>query len=217
MDPRRLREETRTEHEATEALMPLTGETLSLAVYRRTLAVLYPLLRSWEAWSDAAAPESLRPLLAARRRSHLLAADLAALGGEPDSEVPNPVDWDAVVGAQGVGRHEEGFHAAFVGALYVLEGSTLGGRYIARHVESVLGLVPGEGDAYFQGHGEATGSMWREVTGQIAAVPEELAPVVIAAARRTLPGVWRGVASGRDCTSSGAPLTREHRRASKEQ
>ena len=166
--------------------MPLTGEGLTRSLYVRTLAVLYPLLSSWETWSSQEAPESLQPLLAARRRSHLLLEDLRFFGAQAQPGTVAPVAWEAVVGGpEGLRRADPGFQAAFLGALYVLEGSTLGGRFIARHVESVLGLAPGAGDSYFQGHGEATGSLWREVTAEIAAVPEELSPVVTEAARRS--------------------------------
>ena len=53
--------------------------------------------------------------------------------------------------------------------MYVMEGSRLGGQMIARHVEEVLGLVPGRGDAYFRGFEEKTGSMWKESVGVLEA------------------------------------------------
>ncbi len=189
-----LREQTRTEHEATEALMPLAGEGLTREVYLRTLGILFPLLASWEQWSAEAAPAELRGMLAARRRSHLLASDLREMGGVPAAVLgERPVDWGGVVGASTEGPAGK---AAFLGAMYVLEGSTLGGRYIARHVESILGIAPGVGDAYFQGHGEATGAMWREVTARIAEVPDAHAAVVIQAARRAFQAFGQALSAG---------------------
>jgi heme oxygenase (biliverdin-IX-beta and delta-forming) len=47
--------------------------------------------------------------------------------------------------------------ADLLGAMYVMEGSTLGGQLIARHVELVLGLTAGQGNAHFRGHNERTG------------------------------------------------------------
>ena len=47
--------------------------------------------------------------------------------------------------------------ATLLGAMYVMEGSTLGGQLIARHVELVLGLTAGQGNAHFRGHNERTG------------------------------------------------------------
>jgi heme oxygenase (biliverdin-IX-beta and delta-forming) len=195
MDPRRLREETRSEHEATEALMPLSGEVFPREIYVRTLETLLPLVESWERWAEAAAAAGLRPLLAARHRSHLLRSDLEHLQGSTAGNPPVP-DWDSVLHAGGADPSPGARDAGFLGALYVMEGSTLGGQFLARHVEQVLGLTPGQGNAYFQGHGEATGAMWREVTEQIAGVPDALAPVVIEAARRTFALYGRALAAG---------------------
>ncbi len=84
--------------------------------------------------------------LAARRRAHLLRADLAFLGREaPDSWAPVPAPGDA---------------AEALGMLYVTEGSTLGGRHLARALDGLL--PPGaEGRRFLLGHGEAHGAMWR--------------------------------------------------------
>ncbi len=192
MDLRQLREETRPEHEATEAAMPLLAPGLTLGLYKSVLHVLLPILRGWEMWAAEAAPEPLRSLLPPRRRSHLLEEDLRVLGDADhvrQTAEPAPIDWTAVVTGADSGKAQpltgSEFHAAFLGALYVLEGSTLGGRMIARHLEPALGLQDGRGDAYFRGHGEATGALWRETTAAIAAVPDEHAPLLIGAARRT--------------------------------
>ena len=211
MDLRRLRDETRPEHEATEATLPLTAPGLTLETYRRALERMLPVVESWEQWAAAHAPAREQRLLAARRRGHLLREDLRALGGEAsgtgtsaDEGAGEPIDWDAVVtgaareqATQG-GEAEEAFVPGFLGAMYVMEGSTLGGRYIARHVEEALGLLPGRGNAYFQGHGEKTGSMWREVTAVLGEVPEEFAPVVISAARRAFRAFGAALQNGQE-------------------
>jgi len=51
---------------------------------------------------------------------------------------------------------------ALLGVLYVTEGSTLGGRVIARHLGENLALTPDRGAAFFHGAGEATRERWRE-------------------------------------------------------
>src|SRR5579875_2795412 len=155
MDPRRLREATRAEHEATEALMPLGGADLTREGYAEVLRILEPLVRGWEVWAERNAPADLREMVVRRRRSQWLRADLETMGARPAADGGFVVDWDAVVrgggGTSGLAEtHGRGFEAAFLGAMYVMEGSTLGGRFIARHVEAVLGLEPGQGDAYFQ-------------------------------------------------------------------
>ncbi len=51
--------------------------------------------------------------------------------------------------------------AMAIGILYVIEGSTLGGRYILQNVQSALGYSPGHGGSYFAGYGNKTGTHWK--------------------------------------------------------
>ena len=57
------------------------------------------------------------------------------------------------------------------GALYVLEGSTLGGQIIVKHLQKAMpeGLVNA---AYFSGYQQKTGSMWKEFLLQLTALPQ---------------------------------------------
>lgn len=48
-----------------------------------------------------------------------------------------------------------------LGCMYVMEGSTLGGKVILKHVSKTLGIVPTQGGAYFAGYGEETGHYWK--------------------------------------------------------
>jgi heme oxygenase len=59
------------------------------------------------------------------------------------------------------GVPELGSLAAGFGCLYVLEGSTLGGQVILRHVGSSLGLDASRGASFFASYGRRVGSMWR--------------------------------------------------------
>ena len=173
--------------------MPLLGPELTRGHYAHVLGRLLPILRSWEAWSEAHAPGRLHPLLTPRRRSHLLAADLRSLEG---GNAVKPIerdngahpDWSSVVedptGTAGH-RTKAECEARFLGAFYVLEGSTLGGRFLARQVETAIGLTPGQGNAYFLGHGANTNFLWKEITAEIAAVPDDLAEQLVGTARRT--------------------------------
>ena len=85
-----------------------------------------------------------------------------------------------------------------LGAMYVIEGSTLGGQLIGRHVERVLGLTAGQGNAYFRGHNERTGQLWKEFCDALRTkVPDRETDTVIAAAK-TMFGVfwsWMRIAS----------------------
>jgi heme oxygenase len=43
----------------------------------------------------------------------------------------------------------------------VLEGATLGGQIITRHLQTHLGLTPESGTAFFHGYGPETGPRWK--------------------------------------------------------
>ena len=48
-----------------------------------------------------------------------------------------------------------------LGILYVVEGSSLGGRYILKNVETISGLDKQKGVSYFTGYGTKTGTYWK--------------------------------------------------------
>jgi heme oxygenase len=107
----------------------------------------------------AAAP-SLAPYgidLAERRRAPLLRADLAHLGASGEAPLA-PVPGLATAA-----------HA--LGALYVTEGSTLGGRYLARGLDHLLPPKEGnrEGRGFLLGHGARHGAMWQACCAAIEA------------------------------------------------
>jgi heme oxygenase len=52
------------------------------------------------------------------------------------------------------------FHEA-LGAMYVLEGSTLGGTFISRMIVHQLSITPDSGFSFLQGYGDETNSMWQ--------------------------------------------------------
>jgi len=56
----------------------------------------------------------------------------------------------------------EGISTPFaLGILYVVEGSTLGGRFILKNVSKFPELSGDKGVSYFNGYGEKTGSFWK--------------------------------------------------------
>jgi heme oxygenase (biliverdin-IX-beta and delta-forming) len=57
------------------------------------------------------------------------------------------------------------------GALYVLEGSTLGGQIIVKHLQKTMCLGLGN-TTYFSGYQQKTGSMWKEFLQQLIALPQ---------------------------------------------
>lgn len=86
--------------------------------------------------------------LEARRRVRWLAEDLTALGA--DIAPPPPLTTPP----------RNLFEA--LGALYVLEGSTLGGRVIFGQVSALPGISCRRGARFLYGHGPRTGELWRD-------------------------------------------------------
>lgn len=75
---------------------------------------------------------------------------------------------------------------ASLGCLYVLEGATLGGQIISRHLREHLGLTPATGAAFFSGYGPDTGPRWKEFgTVLTTAAREEDGDAIVAAANQT--------------------------------
>lgn len=170
MNLARLKVETAAAHSRMESLVPLMSPTLEQDRYRMVLRHFYGFIRSWEVWSMANVPAELRPMLMERERSNLLKADLRYFGEHLPEFLYMPPARDTKS------------RAAFLGAMYVIEGSTLGGQHIARHVEDILGLSPGQGDSYFRGYGDRTKLMWRQFQEVINAVPDDDADEVITSA-----------------------------------
>jgi heme oxygenase (biliverdin-IX-beta and delta-forming) len=61
----------------------------------------------------------------------------------------------------------------FLGACYVVEGSALGGRGLARQLDGLLGIGVMEGRRFFNGHGMTTGTVWREYLARLSAAPQD--------------------------------------------
>ena len=89
---------------------------------------------------------------APRQKTPRLAQDLLALGRSDAALAATPrcTDLPACTTAE-----------QLLGCLYVIEGATLGGRSITRHLQTQLGLTPESGGAFFDGYGVQTGSHWK--------------------------------------------------------
>lgn len=164
----RLKNETAAAHTRLENALDLMRDDLQRDEYIALLERFYGYIAPWE---DAAAthmPDALRTFFDERRKAMLLASDLISLTGErvPVGSVPRA---DSLYDLP----HLTSIGGAF-GSMYVMEGSTLGGRFIAPHVAKQLDLAPGEGNAYFDGYGAHTGSMWNAFRATAAATVPEL-------------------------------------------
>ena len=155
----RLRIVTRPAHDQLEGTLGLLDEQLDREAYRRVIERFYGFWRNWE--PQMAALYQNAAFLDPRRRMHLLQADLAALGLSAREVAMLPICPAPVL------RNA----AEALGSLYVMEGSTLGGRVIERNVERCLGFNGQDGCSYFAGYGTHTGTMWRSFLTRLDQAP----------------------------------------------
>jgi heme oxygenase len=198
----RLRSETAPAHAAVERTLDLLDHELTRPRLVEVLTRLHGFWRVAEAGVDtwaAAHPAAADDVAwTRRRRAHLYAADLDRLGEPPDSrpsgpELPAVPDTDAALGR-----------------LYVLEGSTLGGAFIDRHLAALpwrarIGTLHS-----FSPYGPETGAMWHRyrqvVRARVAAGGD--ADRLVAAARGTFAALatWCGAPASAHaaCATSGS-------------
>ncbi|CAA9335075.1 MAG: bacteriophytochrome heme oxygenase BphO [uncultured Gemmatimonadetes bacterium] len=145
---------------------------LGLARYREIVAAFWGFHAALEPRLRAVDGLDALGLDAGRRKLPLLETDLRALGADP-ARLPVADEVPRV----------DGLPAA-LGVMYVLEGATLGGRVISRHLAS-QGIGPDTGGAFFAGYGDATGEMWKAfaaaIGGYAEAHPESAGAMVRAA------------------------------------
>lgn len=162
----RLRGETRHEHDAIEAVLDIMTPGLSIAAYRQQLSRFYGFYQPLEASLASLADWSRVGLdLDVRRKSELLVADLDHLGVDAAGTLPVCHALPPLTSV-----------AAGLGCLYVLEGATLGGQLISRHVKQTLNLDGLQGARFFNCYGDRTGTMWK--TFRAALVAFALTPAV---------------------------------------
>ncbi|WP_316825885.1 MULTISPECIES: biliverdin-producing heme oxygenase [Pedobacter] len=140
-----IKEATKAEHQNLEKQIVLKLKAIrSNADYADLLKHFYAYFSHIEASIKPYITESILPDYAQRRNSSFIKADILELGGDitdlPYTTVP---------------KIENAVEA--LGALYVLEGSIMGGSIIVKMLEK--GGVT-NGVSFFSGYGEATGMMW---------------------------------------------------------
>lgn len=183
----RLRAETRAEHDAIEQTLDLVNEDLTAASYRHRIEQFYGFYRPLEDRMRAI-DSWLAPWLDAtqRRKTLLLEQDLKVLGCTSPEGLPRCSDLPPLADP-----------AAYFGCLYVLEGSTLGGQVIGRHIRDKLGVTAETGGRFFAGYGDQTGLHWQQFRSALTAFSaiHDADEQVIAAARSTFDRLTRWCAS----------------------
>lgn len=151
-----LRTGTAAEHERLERSLDLLDPELDRLRLTTVLTRMHGFWRSAEDglddWARRFPADAAAVTWDARRRAALFAGDLDALDAAPSDHAP---------GLAPVAGTDEA-----LGRLYVLEGSTLGGTFIDRHLAG-LPQLSGVRLRAFSPYGGETGAMWhafREVT-----------------------------------------------------
>jgi heme oxygenase (biliverdin-IX-beta and delta-forming) len=177
----RLRAETRDLHEATERHLAPGGRRWTLPAYRRLLICLHPMyaavetrLESFSEWATLSPMIELRPL----RRAEILAGDLRLLGVDAPHDLAErvaPLDLPS-------------FDQA-LGALYVLEGSRLGGRILAREVAASIGPAVEDAVRFLRSDGVAVGPVWMALRASLGCYADGAGPgaraAIVEGARET--------------------------------
>ena len=147
----RLRTETSPAHEALENLA-ISKAIVSPAVrekdYVDYLSLMANVVHDAET-NIFPTVKDVIPDLDCRRKLPTILDDLAFHGAEKTAFTT-------------VFRADENLTEAFaVGVVYVMEGSSLGGRMILKNLDKSLGLNSERGSRYFTGYGAQTGFRWK--------------------------------------------------------
>ena len=131
-------------------LAALLGKEQPLADYQQLLGIYYSLYHELEAAIKAYL--SLQPIdfdYQPRYKTPLLLNDLKYWHIKPEPlrcQITLP-DLNSL--------------GALLGLLYVLEGSTLGGQFIAQHLQLTYGYTRSTGSDFYSGYGEQTTTHWQ--------------------------------------------------------
>lgn len=177
----RLKAETAAEHAAIEAASRVMDPALSIEAYRAYLErtfgfyrVVEEQLRALHVW------EALGLAGSEREKLPLLAEDIVLLAEVEPASIrvcDQPPRFASTLEA--------------VGGAYVLEGSTLGGRVISRHIQGLFG--PDVPRVFLECYGATTREKWQSFRAALAryATTREMEDRIIAGAQETFRSLTR--------------------------
>ena len=144
-----VKKNTAALHAEVEAiLVPKLNTIRTIEDYSAILRTFYGYFHPLENCIQQYITPSVLPDISSRRTSHLIIKDLAVLNDHKE-----PVICSSLPAINNLNN-------AF-GAMYVLEGSTLGGKVIAKMLAKNNSVaIPLQAMQFFNGYGEQTGRMW---------------------------------------------------------
>jgi len=175
----RLKQATRERHRLLEGKLPLLDPQLSLDNYRCLVSKFYGYYAPMELmllalpWCDEVGLNYNE-----RQKTPSLEQDLIFLGYKPETlaQIPRCQNLPEVNSIP-----------QFLGCLYVIEGATLGGQIIAKHLQANLSITQKTGAAFFNGYGVLTAKHWKAFCTLLTTFSEheDGDEIVIASANKT--------------------------------
>lgn len=152
-----LRSQTSTLHTQLEKLpisLKLTSADLSIKDYIHYLQLMQPVICFTE---NEIFPvvKNVVDDIDERKKQHLIKKDLQYLKAASSLKKFTIEDYQI---------HDVSFA---LGVLYVIEGSTLGGRVILKNIQHILNLNEENGASYFAGYRDKTGSLWKHFLNKL--------------------------------------------------
>jgi heme oxygenase (biliverdin-IX-beta and delta-forming) len=168
-----LKEQTKVNHQLLEKKMVAQIKSIRTKEdYAKLLSLFYSFFGGLEVAMDNYPDESFLPDQEHRRKSMSLVNDIVELDGTlpaiaEEKKLPKITS-----------------HLQTIGAMYVMEGSTLGGRQISKMISQQLNLPMNIGLSFFEGYGDQTENMWnafKRAIDKMQLSPEEEAIIIDAA------------------------------------
>ncbi|MBK7392751.1 MAG: biliverdin-producing heme oxygenase [Chloracidobacterium sp.] len=180
----KLKEATREQHENLESVVGVMDKLFKREDYERLLTKFYKFYSSIEPRVGQNDMQAEGFDFEVRRKTASLESDLKNLGIFDDIKSVAGT-WDDLPTLDTPAK-------AF-GACYVMEGATLGGQIIMRHLKEHLDLTPDNGGSFFNSYGHEVGSKWKEFCGVITAFAERQGDdeTIVEAARETFDSFGR--------------------------
>lgn len=152
----KIKEQTKESHlslEKNKQLSLLTDKNLEVPQYVDILKKFYGFFAPLESKiNQFPSLHNFIPDLNDRRKSTSLLTDIACFS-KTDNKAPQTAEGKELPSISTV--------AEAFGCLYVMEGSTLGGRFIYKNLQNTLGLNFEHGASFFYGYGADTGVKWK--------------------------------------------------------
>lgn len=146
-----IKEQTQAAHQSLEKqVVGIIKSIQSLSDYANLLRLFHAYFGGVELLVDKVLDKNLMPDYAERRKTELLKNDLQILNYHAndllaESDLPRISD-----------------HFEALGAMYVMEGSTLGGVHISRMIREKLPALDENAISFFTGYKNQTQEMWQK-------------------------------------------------------